>query len=158
MSAILPWLAVALLGLAIATAIGAMLARSLFVMCVHVTVTGVAVATAVLLLGADDGGVALALFAAAWAPVLLMAAMLLSVRATKAQQPRRFPWLSLLGAAVAVVAIWWPLLELAIAAPVDIPNELTGLSFWLAPLVLVAGLGCVGALGFGERGSLRQRA
>ena len=47
MSAILPWLAGALLGVAIATAIGAVLARSLFVTCVHVTVTGVAVAAAV---------------------------------------------------------------------------------------------------------------
>ena len=70
MSAALPWLAVALLGVAIATAIGAMVARSLFVTCVHVAVTGVAVAAAVLLLGADDGGLALAVFAAAWAPVL----------------------------------------------------------------------------------------
>ncbi|MCX7356588.1 MAG: hypothetical protein NT015_00325, partial [Alphaproteobacteria bacterium] len=114
MSAILPWLAAALLGVAIATAIGAMLARSLFVMCVHVTVTGVAVAAAVLLLRADDGGVALALFAAAWAPVLLLAAMLLSVRATKAQQQHRFPWVSLLCAAVAAAAIWWPLFELVV--------------------------------------------
>lgn len=158
MSAILPWLAAALLGVAIATAIGAMLARSLFVTCVHVIVMGVAVATAVLLIGADDGGVALALFAAAWAPVLLMAAMLLSARATKAQQPRRFPWLSLLGAATAAVAIEWPLLEVAVAASVEIQNELAGMGFWLAPLVLVAGLACVGVLGFGERGSLRQRA
>lgn len=158
MSAGLPWLAVALLGLAIATAIGAMLARSLFVTCVHVAVTGVAVAAAVLLLGADDGGMALALFAAAWAPVLLMAAMLLSARATKAASARRFPWLSLLGAAVAAAAIWWPLGELVTAAPADVQSELSGLSFWLAPLVLVAGAGCVAALGFGERGSLRQRA
>lgn len=158
MSLILPWLAVALLGVAIAAAIGALLARSLFVTCLNVTVTGVAVAAAVLLLCADDGGIALALFAAAWAPVLLMAAMLLSVRATKAQQPRRFPWLSLVGAAVAVAAIWWPLVEIARAAPVEIQNELAGLSFWLAPLVLVAGVACVGVLGFGERGSLRQRA
>lgn len=157
MSAILPWLAGALLGVAIATAIGAVLARSLFVTCVHVTVTGVAVAAAVLLLGADDGGVALALFAAAWAPVLLMAAMLLSVRATKTAQVRAFPWLSLLGAAAAAVAIWWPLLELA-AAPAAIQGELAGLSFWLAPLLLVAGAGCVGVLGFGERGALRPGA
>ena len=158
MSAILPWLAGALLGVAIATAIGAVLARSLFVTCVHVTVTGVAVAAAVLLLGADDGGVALALFAAAWAPVLLMAAMLLSVRATKAPQVRAFSWLSLLGAAAAAIAIWWPLLELAAAAPVAIQGELAGLSFWLAPLLLVAGAGCVGVLGFGERGALRPGA
>lgn len=158
MSLVLPWLAVALLGVAIAAAIGAFLARSLFVTCLNVTVSGVAVAAAVLLMRADDGGIALALFAAAWAPVLLMAAMLLSVRAAKAQQPRRFPWLSLVGAVVAGVAIWWPLVELARAAPVEIQNELAGLSFWLAPLVLVAGVACVGVLGFGERGSLRQRA
>ncbi|MEQ1489370.1 MAG: hypothetical protein ABL932_02360 [Terricaulis sp.] len=158
MSAALPWLAVALLGVAIATAIGAMLARSLFVTALHVTVTGVAVATAVLLLRADDGGLALALFAAGWAPVLLMAAMLLSARATKAPQPRRFPWLGLAAAALAAVTIWWPLFELVAAAPVAIGNELAGLSFWLMPLMLVAGAACVGVLGFGERGPLRSRS
>ncbi|MBX3430729.1 MAG: hypothetical protein KF779_14190 [Hyphomonadaceae bacterium] len=157
MSAILPWLALALLGVAIATAIGALLARSLFVSCLHVTVTGVSVAAVVLLLRGGDAAVALALFAAAWTPVLLMAAMLLSARVTKARQARRFPWLGLLSAAVAVVAIWWPLLDVVTSAPLRAQNELPGLSFWLAPPLLVAGIACVGALGFGERGSLRQR-
>jgi hypothetical protein len=146
-----PWLALALMGVAIASAIGALAARSLFVTCMHVLTSGISVAAATLLLRAGDGGLALALFATAWAPVLLMAAMLLSARATKATR-RRLPWLSILGAATAACAIWWPLLELSAAAPVTSSYALAGLGFWLAPVVLAAAAGCVGMLGYGERG------
>jgi hypothetical protein len=155
MMAALPWLALALLGVAIASAIGAIAARSLFVTCMHVVTVGVSVAAAALVLQAGEGGLALALFAAAWAPVLLLAVTLLSARATRAER-RRFPILSIVGAALAVSAIWWPLIELAGAAPTGIPHVFHGLSFWLAPIILVAGAACVGVLGYGERGALTR--
>ncbi len=156
MIAALPWLALALMVVAIASAIGALAARSLFVACMHVLTVGVSVAAAALLLRGGDGGLALALFATAWAPVLLMAAMLLSARASKSAR-LRLPWLSVLGAAVAAGAIWWPLLELSAAAPVTPADALKGLSFWLAPVLLVTGAACVGVLGYGERGALTRR-
>ena len=155
MIAALPWLALALMGVAIACAIGALAARSLFVTCMHVLTAGVSVAAAVLLLRAGDGGLALALFAGAWAPVLLMAATLLSARATKATRGR-LPWLSILGAAAAAAAVWWPLIELSAAAPAAPAHGLDGLSFWLAPVVLVVAAGCVGVLGYGERGAFTR--
>ncbi len=156
MMAALPWLALALLGVAVASAIGAVAARSLFVTCMHLVTTGVSVAAAVLLLQAGEGGLALALFAAAWAPVLLLAVTLLSTRATRAER-RGAPIVSIVGASLAACAIWWPLFELAAVAPTGIPHEFHGLAFWLAPIVLVAGAGCVGVLGYGERGALTRR-
>lgn len=152
MSAVLPWLALGLMGVAIAAAVGAIASRSLFVMCVHVATAGVSVAAAGLLLRGGQGGLALALFAATWAPVLLMAAMLLGARSAKGAQ-RRTPWLSWIGAAFATGAIWWPLLELRGAAPEMGAHALAGLGFWLAPIALAAGAACVGVLGYGERGA-----
>lgn len=147
----LPWLTLALIGVALAAAVGALTSRSLFVMCVHVVTAGVSVAAAVLLTRAGDGGLALALFAAAWAPVLLMAAMLLSVRSAKGVQ-RGVPWLSVLGVVAAAAATWWPLLDLVQAAPVAVENALGGLGFWLTPIMLAAGAACVGVIGYGDRG------
>ena len=118
--------------------------------------TGVQTCALPILLRSGQGGLALALFAAAWAPVLLMAAMSLSARTTKGGL-RRLPWVSLLCAAIATSAVWWPLAELLRAPPVTISGELGGLSFWLAPIVLVAGVACAGMLGYGERGALMRR-
>lgn len=154
MSAFLPWLALALVGVAIATAIGALVARSLFVTCVHLIACGVSAAAATALLRGGDGALALALFAAAWAPVLLLAAMLLSGRAAKAPARRAWPLATLAGAVAAACAIWWPLLELRSAAPAIASEPVSALSFWLAPIVFAATVACVGALGYGERGAL----
>lgn len=152
MNAVLPWLAVALVGVAIASAIGALVARSLFVTCMHVVTAGVCAAGATVLVRSSEGAVAFALFAAAWAPVQLLAAMLLSARSVKAQR-RAWPWVSLVCAALAAGALWWPLLDLrGIAAPVAEP--VMALSFWLAPLVFSAVAACLGVLGYGERGAL----
>jgi hypothetical protein len=156
MIALLPYLALALVGVAIASAIGAVLARSLFVTCMHIVCAGVSVAAAVMLVRGGEGGLALALFAAAWAPVLLLAAMLLSGRSAKAQRVR-LPWISLVGAGVTACALWWPLLELRGAAAVHTANGVSALSFWLAPIVFVAVAACLGALGYGERGALEHR-
>jgi len=157
MMALLPYLALALVGVAIASAIGAVGARSLFVTCMHIVCAGVSVAAALLLVRGGAGGLALALFAAAWAPVLLLAAMLLSGRSVKAQRAR-LPWISLAGAAVAACALWWPLLELRGAAAVQMAPLVEALSFWLAPIAFVAVATCLGALGYGERGALEHGA
>lgn len=157
MSTLLPYLALALLGVAIASAIGALLARSLFVSCMHVVAAGVCAAAATMLLRAGDGALAFAVFAAAWAPVLLLAAMLLSSRSAKATRAR-VPWLSLAGACAAALALWWPLIDLRNAQAAAAPEPMAALSFWLAPLVFVVAAVCLGALGYGERGALTRRA
>ncbi len=157
MIAALPWLALALIVVATASAIGALLARSLFVTCTHVTAAGVACAAAAMLLRAGDGALAFAVFAAAWSPVLLLAAMLLSARSTKSVR-RSLPWVSLVSAGVAATAIWLPLLELRGATPAPAAQPVAALSFWLAPIVFAAVVACVGALGYGERGALTRRA
>lgn len=156
MITLLPWLALALIAVAIASAAGALLARSLFVTCMHVIAAGVSCAAAAMLLRAGDGALAFAVFAGAWAPVLLLAAMLLSARSAKTSR-RGLPWLSIASATVAAAAIWWPLFELRGAAPLPAAQPVEALSFWLAPLVFAAVVTCLGALGYGERGALTRR-
>lgn len=153
MSAVLPWLALGLLAAAIVAAFGAIAARSLFATTMHLAAAGASVAAMALVLGAGDGALAVALFAAAWAPVLLMAAMLLSARTTK-QARRRVPWLSMLGALAALGAVWWPLAELAPTGAVAQRHIAVGLGFWIAPVLLAAATACLGLLGFGERGAI----
>ncbi len=153
MSAALPWIALGLLGAALVAAFGAILARSLFAMCMHLMAAGASVAAMALVLGAGEGALALALFGAAWAPVLLLAAMLLSARAAKDTR-RGWPWLSLIAATAALCAVWWPLLQLETRTDVGGAYVSIGMGFWLAPLLLVMAVACVGLLGYGERGAL----
>jgi hypothetical protein len=108
-----------------------------------------------LVLGGGESALALGLFATAWAPVLLLAAMLLSVRAAKDAR-RGLPWLSLIGVAALLCAIWWPLLQLGPIVDADVEYVPTGFGFWTAPLLFVAGVACVGLLGYGERGVLAR--
>lgn len=157
MIALLPYLALVLMGVAIASAIGALAARSLFVSGMHVIAAGVCAAAATMLLRGGDGALAFAVFAAAWAPVLLLAAMLLSTRSSKAARAK-LPWASVLGALFVALALWWPLLDLRNAAPAAASAPATALSFWLAPVVFAAAAVCLGALGYGERGALVRRA
>lgn len=154
MSAALHWIALGLMGAGIVAAMGAIVARSLFAMCMHLLAAGGCIAVMVLVLGAPESALGLALFAAAWAPVLVLAAMLLSARASKGAR-HGLPWLSLLGAACVLAAIWWPLLllEPVVAAA---PFTPTGAGLWLAPLLLVTAVVAVGLLGYGERGALEH--
>lgn len=155
MSALLPWIALGLMGAAIVGAFGAMLARSLFAMCMHLIAAGGCLAAMVLVLGAPASALALALFAAAWAPVLLLAAMSLSARAAK--DPRHgWPWLSVAGAASVLGAMWWPLTS---ASPGAVAAQAAplGAGLWLATLLLVTAVVAVGLLGYGERGALERR-
>ncbi|MGD9967005.1 MAG: hypothetical protein AB7T59_10820 [Hyphomonadaceae bacterium] len=151
---VLQWLALALLGVAMIAAFGAMSARSLFVAVMHLAAAGVAVASVVLLLGSGEGALAVALLAAAWAPVLLLGAMLLSARAAK--PPRALPtMLGWLGATIALPLLWWPLVELSAHAPTA-SLATTGSSSWIAPLVFVLAVVCLALLGYGERGALTR--
>jgi hypothetical protein len=147
----LQWLALALLGAAMAGAFGAIAARSLFAMCMHVSAAGAAVAAVVLLLGGGVGGLATALLAAAWAPVLLLAAMLLSARAAKHQRSGS-ALLGWLAAGLTATFIWWPLRDLTGARAPVLGDG--GSAFWIAPLLLVFVAICVGLLGYGERGAM----
>ena len=145
-------LTLALMVAVIAAALGALLARSLFMMCVCLVAAG-AVATAVVLaLGAPGAALALAIVATGWAPLLLLGGVLLSARATKGGRDDP-PWLSIVvGAAVASAIVWAGAdIGASIAAPLAAAPSI---GFWIAPLVLVAAGGCVGLLGFGERGVL----
>lgn len=151
---ILHWLALALLIVAIAASFGAIFARSLFVAAMHLVAAAVSVAAIVLLLGAGESALGVALFAAAWAPVLLLAAMLLSTRAAKPAHAGAalFGWI---GAALALPLVWWPLTELGSRTPALATTAL-GFSFWLAPLLLVLAAVCLALLGYGERGAMTR--
>lgn len=144
--------ALGLLAAALVAALGAVASRSLFVACMYLAATGAAVATAVALLGAGNGALAVSLIAAGWAPVLLLAAVLLSARAAKGAG-QRFPWVSLVIAAGAVVAVWWPLSELSAQSLAETQAPIN-VAFWLAPLALAAAIGTAAILGYGERGAL----
>jgi hypothetical protein len=132
------------------------MARSLFVMSVAVAAMSAVGAAAMLALGYGAAGVALALFGAALAPVLLLAGVLLSARAAK-PPVRRTPWLTLACGVFAAGAILWSAPEFAAASrPLYAPTGSHAL--WLAALVFVAAAACAGLLGYGERGVLERRA
>jgi hypothetical protein len=151
----LHWLALFLAGAAGAAALGAVLARSLFAMCLYLTVAGALSAACLLALNAGEGALALVLVAAAWAPILLLAAMLLSSRAAKPRQGRR-RWLTLAGAGAVAGAAIWAVSDLGPAIAPMGRDIATGLGFWLAPLLLVPAAGCIALLGYGERGALAR--
>lgn len=157
MTAVLPLLALGLLAAAIVAALGAIAARSLFATAMHLAAAGASVAAMALVLGASESALAIALFAAAWAPVLLIAAMLLSARTTK-QARQRVPWVSMLGALIVLGAVWWPLAELAPVGAVAGRRVAVGLGFWIAPVLLAAAVACLGLLGYGERGAIADEA
>ena len=148
-------LALALACAALAVAIGALLARSLFAMCMNLGAAGALTAAAILAMGEGDGALVVALFAAVWAPILLLAAMLLSARAAK---PKRggAPWLSALSAAAVAAGMWFIIPDLA-PAPADSAAPMSMLGAWLAPLLLATAAASVGLLGYGERGALQRR-
>lgn len=150
----LQWLAVALMGVALAAALGAIMARSLTALCMHLMAAGAAIAALALLLGAGEGAVAVALIAAAWAPVLLLAAMLLSARIVKAGRViGMLP--GALAAAAAALATWWPLAELD-GRTVAGGGLAQSPAFWIAPLMLACTITVVAMVGYGERGAFRR--
>ena len=147
-------LTIALLASALAAGFGLVMARSLVAMCVSLAAVGAATAALMALLGRGDGALALVLFSVGWAPLLLLAAMLLSARSVKGPRRRR-PWLSMGAGGAIVGALVWATRELnePAAALVSAPPQL---SVWPVVLIFVAATACVGLLGHGERGALHQ--
>lgn len=146
-------LALALLGAALIAALGAITSRSLFATCMFLAAAGAAVAAMVVLLGAGNGALAVAVVAAAWTPVFLLAAVLLSARATKDGR-RGVPRISVVVGVGVLAAVWWPLNELSAGSGADLQTATVGVAFWLAPLLLVVAAGVAVVLGYGERGAL----
>jgi uncharacterized MnhB-related membrane protein len=139
----------------IAAALGALTARSLYVMGVYLAAAGALAAVAMLALGAPDASLAQALFGFVLAPVILLAALLLSAQGAKPRR-RGLPWLTIAAALAAGGVVLWAAPELA-AATRGVEAPFVGaLAPWLAPLVFVAAAACVGLLGYGERGALQR--
>ncbi len=148
------WLAAPLLAAALAAGLGVIMARSLFAMCMCLAAAGASAAAAAALLEAGEGALALALVTAAWAPLLLLAAMLLSARAAKPLRRGR-PYLSFVAAAATAGAVLWAAPELD--APARAAHGAAApLGVWPAMLLFVTGAACVGLLGYGERGVLQN--
>lgn len=139
----------------IAAAFAALTARSLLALCLCLAAAGAMAAAALLALGAGDAALVTTIVVAAWGPVLLLAAVLLSARSAKSFGAGA-PWLSLLAAALAGGAIVFAAPDLGSALP-RVQSAPDAIGFWLAPLLLVAGGGCVGVLGYSERGALHAR-
>lgn len=155
MSVIAPWVALALMCAAFATALGAVLARALFVMCMYLIAAGALAAGAFALLY-GGGGVGIALMFAGVAPVALLGLILLSVRTTKAQRRAR-PWLSVGAAVVVALVVLWSTSELDVTGPTEAPPP-EAISAWIAPIVFVAVAAFIGLLGYGERGALQRNS
>ncbi|MBC7768119.1 MAG: hypothetical protein H7124_04980 [Phycisphaerales bacterium] len=149
--------ALVLLCAAFAAALAALTARSLFAMCMHLAGFGALAAATLLSLGSGDAALSVALSVGAWAPLLLLAGMLLSARAAKAMN-KNAPWPSLLAAAFAGGAMLMAAPDIGPLLPVEAAPATIGAGFWLAPLMLATAAACVGLLGYGERGALRTPA
>lgn len=150
---VLQALSLGLLAVAFVAAVGALMSRSLFVMCMQLGAAAAAVGSVVLMQGASGAALSVGLVGAVFSPVLLLSAALLSARASKSTK-RPWLWLNALPLLVVIAATLWPLAELGAAPPVSAAPMPLG--FWLAPLVFAAAIGCVALLGFGERGTLSR--
>jgi hypothetical protein len=151
---VLSWLAVAAMLLAAGAAVAVLWARSLFSACVGLAALCACAAAALLALGYADGALALGLLGVAIAPVLLLGGVLLSSRSVK-PRARRWPWLSIVAAALAGLAMIWAAPVIGVEQPVQEPAA--GISIALAALVFAAVAACVALLGYGERGALSAR-
>lgn len=147
----LPFAAAALMLAVLATAAAALMARSLFAMCVGLAAAGATGSAMLISLSARDGALALAIVAAGWAPLLLFGAMLLSTRTSK-NRARGLPWLTGLAGAGAILVFAWVGIQIEAPAPRSTPHAELGVL--AAPLLLVVASICIGLLGFGERGVL----
>jgi hypothetical protein len=146
-----PWIALALsLGVA-AAALGAALARSLFTLVMCLAAAGALGAGALMANGEGEAALALALYGFGLAPFILLAVLALTARAAKTRR-RAPPWASALAALGASVVLLAAAPEFA-ASAIGEAADPRGASFWLAPLMAVAAIVCLGCLGLGERGA-----
>jgi hypothetical protein len=147
---LLHWLGFGFILFAVAVAIGAAMARTHFATTVLVAVVAVLVALALLCFGAGEAALAVTLLGVGMAPVLLLGGILLSTPAIRGK--RRPSWLAMLAIGATSVALIWATRDAA--APQIALTPPLGFGLWLALLVFVAALVCVGLLGYGERGAL----
>src|SRR5262245_13283069 len=131
---LMDWLALALAIATVAVALGALATRSLFVMCVQLAAAGALGAAAVLALRAGDAALLLALFVATWAPVLLLATMLLTSRTTRPARGAK-AWLNF-AAAIVVFAVLMLLLPDLGGAVSPARGDEGGVAALFAPLLL----------------------
>jgi hypothetical protein len=153
-SPMLDWLAVAVMLLGAGAAAAVLWARSLFSACVGLAALCACAGAALLALGFADGALVVGLLGVAIAPVLLLGGVVLSSRSVK-PAARRLPWLSILAAASAALAMMWAVPALELQQPIQEPRG--GASIALVGLVFTAVAACVALLGYGERGVLAAR-
>lgn len=134
---------------AIVAALVALSVRALFAACLAVGAVSACAAAALMAMGAGEGALALALFGAALAPVLMLGGVLLSARASKAMKHGPI-WFSAAAAGVVGVMAVWAAPELGATQAAAPLNGAAGP--WLAAIVFVTALGALALLGFGERG------
>lgn len=148
---VVQWLGVVLLAAAIIAAIGVVLARSLFALCMHVLATGLAVAAFIALVNDADAGF-MAAGAVGAAAILMICGVTLTARAVKPAHAKSV--VRVLGAA-GVAALLIVMAAPHVALPAQTPHHAGALqvAVWLAPLMLTAAAACLGLLGFGERGA-----
>ena len=151
---LLSWLAVAAMLLGVGAAAAVLWTRSLFSACVGLAALCACTAAALLALGYADGALALGLLGVAIAPVLLLGAVSLSNRSVK-PRARRWPWLTIVAATLAGLAMLWAAPTLDLLQPIQAPRA--GVSIALVALVFAAVAACVALLGYGERGVLNAR-
>lgn len=138
---------------ALVVGVAALMARSLFAMCMYLAAFGALAACATLALGGGDAALAVALLAGVLAPVFVLAAIVLSARAARAR--RGVPWLSFAAAALAAGAVFVVAPEIGDVPDVVAPAP-SGVAYWLAPVMLAAAAACAAMLGYGERGAFGQ--
>lgn len=146
--------ALALMAAALACACGAATARSLFAMCMYVAAAAALASATMLALGAGSAALGVALFGVGLAPVMVLAALLLSARAVKPKR-RGLAWVTIAAAIAVAGAMLWASPELAHTRPAPIVPELN-VSALLALLLFPAIAAVVALLGYGERGALER--
>ena len=140
---------------ALACACGAATARSLFAMCMYASAAAALIGATMLALGAGAAALGVALFGVGLAPVLVLAALLLSARAVKSGR-RGMAWLTITAAVAAVGVIVWASPELSQARPALLAATASTQPAPLAFLFLAAFAAVIGVLGYGERGVLER--
>lgn len=146
--------ALILMSAALACACGAATARSLFAMCMYLAAAAALTSATLLTLGAGAAALGVALFGVGLAPVMVLAALLLSARAVKPKR-RGLAWITIAAAIAATGAMLWALPELSQARPAPMVPQFN-LSALLAFVLFPAIAAVVALLGYGERGALER--
>lgn len=129
-------------------ALAALLSRSVLSIAIVVAAAGVLLAIVALTFGGSDVALAAAVAFGGWAPIILVALMLLTAQ-TARQSRRNLAWLAALPAAALAVALPFGQLGLARQSAIAAPE---GAVFWLCLILMATGAVCVGLLAYGERG------